>query len=97
MGAGCRHRAPEPRTPKPRLSRAQYKKIRGVIYGHTSCLEGRFYVELRRGDLAFSMQVQLLRRNVKLFRGWLVFRAHRLLYHSTLGLRVMKKGKKLEI
>jgi len=29
-----------------------------------------------------------LRRNVKRFRAGLVFKAHRLLYHSTLGLRV---------
>ena len=28
------------------------------------------------------------------FRGRLVFKAHRLLYHSTLGLRVSKKQKK---
>ena len=33
----------------------------------------------------------LLRRNVKRFRGGLVFKAHRLLYHSTLGWRVIKK------
>ena len=37
---------------------------------------------------------QLLRRNVKRFRGGLVFKAHRLLYHSTLGLRVIKKKNK---
>ena len=37
---------------------------------------------------------QLLSRNVKRFRGGLVFKAHRLLYHSTLGLRVIKKKKK---
>ena len=30
-------------------------------------------------------------RNVKRFRGWLVFKAHRLVYYSTLGLRVIKK------
>ena len=30
-------------------------------------------------------------KNVKRFRGGLVFEAHRLLYHSTLGLRVIKK------
>ena len=30
-------------------------------------------------------------RNVQRFRGGLVFKAHRLLYHSTLGLRVVKK------
>ena len=39
-------------------------------------------------------RVQLLHRNVKRFRGGLVFKAHRLLYHSTLGLRVIKKKKK---
>jgi len=32
--------------------------------------------------------------HVKRFRGGLVFKAHRLLYHPTLGLRVMKKKKK---
>jgi len=37
---------------------------------------------------------QLLRRNVKRLRGGLVFKAHRLLYHSTLGLRVIQKKKK---
>jgi len=31
---------------------------------------------------------------VKRFRGGLVFKAHRLLYHSTLGLRVIKKKKR---
>ena len=37
---------------------------------------------------------QLLHRNVQRFRGGLVFKAHRLLYHSILGLRVIKKKKK---
>ena len=35
--------------------------------------------------------LQLLYRNVQRFRGVLVFKAHRLLYHSTLGLRVITK------
>jgi len=35
------------------------------------------------------------RRNVKRFRGGLVFKAYRLLYHSTLGSRVIKKKKSL--
>ena len=39
----------------------------------------------------FSIREQLLHRNVQRFRGGLVFKAHRLLYHSTLGLRVIKK------
>ena len=34
---------------------------------------------------------QLLRRNVRRFQGGLVFKADRLLYHSTLGSRVTKK------
>ena len=33
----------------------------------------------------------VLYRNVKRFRGGLVFKAHRLVYHTTLGLRVIKK------
>jgi len=33
-------------------------------------------------------------RNVQRFRGGLVFKAHRLLYHATLGSRVIKKKKK---
>ena len=37
---------------------------------------------------------QLLHSNVKRFRGGLVFKAHRLLCHSTLGLRVIKKKKR---
>ena len=35
----------------------------------------------------------LLYRNVQRFRGGLAFKAHRLVYHSTLGLRVIKKKK----
>ena len=35
-----------------------------------------------------------LHRNVQRFRGGLVFKAQRLLYHSTLGLRVIQKKKK---
>ena len=37
-----------------------------------------------------------LRRNVKQFRGGLVFKDHRLVYHSTLGLRVTKKKEKTQ-
>ena len=37
---------------------------------------------------------QRLRRDVKRFRGGLLFKAHRLLYHSNLGVRVIKKKKK---
>jgi hypothetical protein len=37
------------------------------------------------------MQQQLLYRNVQWFPGGLVFQAHRLSYHSSLGLRLIKK------
>jgi len=43
--------------------------------------------EALRGRLIYEL---LLRRNVKRFRGGLVFKAHRHVYHSTLGLRVIK-------
>ena len=35
----------------------------------------------------------VLRRNVKRFREGLVFKAHRLVYHSTLDSRIRKKNK----
>ena len=38
-----------------------------------------------------GLAAQLLRINVKRFRGGLVVKAHRLVYHSTLGLGVIKK------
>ena len=40
-----------------------------------------------------AISEQLLRRNVKRFRGGLVFKAHGLVYHSTPGSRVIKKKK----
>ena len=39
----------------------------------------------------FAYGEQLLNRNVQRFRGGLVFEAHRLVNHSTLGLRIIKK------
>jgi len=39
----------------------------------------------------------LLHRNLHRFRGGLVFKAHRLLYYSTLGLRVIRKKKKFAV
>ena len=46
------------------------------------------------GWLCVRASSLLLHRNVQRFRGGLVFKAHRLVYHSTLGLRVIKKKKK---
>ena len=42
----------------------------------------------------FSIQERQLRKIVKRFRGGFVFKDHRLSYHSTLGLRAIKKKKK---
>jgi len=44
-----------------------------------------------------NIDEQLLYRTVQRFRGGLVFKAHRRVYHSTLGLRVIKKKKKKNI
>ena len=38
-------------------------------------------------------EIRVICRNVQRFRGGLVFKAHRLWYHSTLGWRVIKKKK----
>ena len=43
---------------------------------------------------AFSISNQLLRRIVKRFRGGFVVKAHRLVYHSTLGSRETKKRRR---
>ena len=59
------------------------------------------YTSMRRKEPGLAKLVRpnrLRLSNVKRFRGGLVFKAHRLLYHSTLGLRVInKKRKKKEL
>jgi len=50
--------------------------------------------DLRASAKASVDRVRLGYINVQRFRGGLVFKAHRLLYHSTLGLRVIKKKKR---
>jgi len=45
--------------------------------------------------MRFPRSEKLLFLNLQRFRGGLVFKAHRLFYHSTLGLRVIKKKKKV--
>ena len=46
--------------------------------------------------MRLSIEKQLPRRDVKRFQGWLVFKAHILLHHATLGSRVIKKNFRLE-
>jgi len=44
-------------------------------------------------DLGWGCHLDIkFRRNLKRFRRWLVFEAHRLWSHSTLGSRVIKKS-----
>ena len=50
-----------------------------------------------RGSRGKKQVPDELSRNVKRFRGGLIFKAHRLLYHSTPGLRVIKKKKTLRV
>jgi len=47
-------------------------------------------------EYQFSIQEQLLYRNVQRFREGLVFEAHRLLYQSTLDLGVIKKRREYQ-
>ena len=60
----------------------------------------RVYREINESfDALGAMGAEVVRytdpttRNVKRFRGGLMYKAHRLLYPSTLGLRVIKKKK----
>ena len=69
--------------------------------GHMYELDGRKPLPLKLApaaspatlleDAVAHIKKVLLHRNVQRFRGGLVFKAHRLVYHSTLGLRVIKK------
>ena len=52
------------------------------------------YTYIVPSSVQFSIQDQLLRKIVKRLREGLVLKAHRLLYHSTLGSRVIHKWKK---
>ena len=91
-------------TPEPwqGLAKSQFAKIpfalHAAIFKSQTRRKRRFHSELplqQSGVMPAmsSIQEQLLHRNVQRFRGGLVFKAHRLLYHSTLGVRVIKKKK----
>jgi hypothetical protein len=58
---------------------ARYGRVR---YRAGPDLDVRYRVGLDLDALAFSISEQLLRRNVKRFRGGLVLEAHRLVCHS---------------
>ena len=52
---------------------------------------------VQAGVIRMSRSCELLRRNVKRFRGGLIFKAHKLLYRSAIGLIVKKKKKKARV
>jgi len=52
------------------------------------------FESVRAAAAAISKVLQKLLAEMWRFRGGLVFKAHRLLYHSTLGLNIIKKEKK---
>ena len=71
------------------------------IYNKSSTINHQRYMALcytpvQRDSLRIKRLHGVHRRNVKRFRGGLVFKADRLLYHSSLGLKVIKKKKKGE-
>ena len=47
--------------------------------------------QVKKSSVQFSVQENILCGNVKWFQGGLVSKAHRRMYHSTLGSRVMQK------
>jgi len=66
-------------------------------YGTCKTVKARFWTWLS-GKRYNTFKLFLLRSEADLlerFRGGLVFKAHRLVYHSTLGLRVITKKKDL--
>jgi len=75
---------PETRNPKP--------EVGGRGGGGVDFV--RHALERPAAAILWYVPEQLLHRNVQRFRGGLVFEAHRLWYHSTLGLRVIKKREK---
>ena len=66
-----------------KLARSPYVRLIDVVSLDCTC----------KGLLGPASRV-IKRRKKKRFRGGLVFKVHRLLYHSTGGLRVIKKKKK---
>jgi len=52
------------------------------------------YSNIRFETVGVRVPFMYIKTVVKRFRGGLVVKAHRLLYHSTLGLRVIKKRRR---
>ena len=58
-------------------------------------LQREVCARLNVGGYATSIEEQILLQNVKPFREGLVCKAHRLLYHSSLGLRIIKERNRI--
>ena len=78
-------------------STRQDEYVVGVAVQHIKVSAGRQpdWLDLVGQLVQLSIPEQLLYRNVQWFRGGLVFMVHRLLYHTTLGSRVINKKKNL--
>ena len=85
---------PEHRRP-PEVAHRVSSSLSGPVVPSFRALSGRLNFTVRRHkfnkDSLFSWGGSYQR-----FRGGLAFKAHRLLYHSTLGLRVIKKKKEAD-
>ena len=65
-----------------------------LISQHSGCVHQKIYSAVLPCSTLLRSRMgrpQVHRRNVKRFRGGLVFKAHILVYHATLGLRVIMK------
>ena len=84
-------------TTQPRIAKAWFShNVRGRSPAAPPAAPAppKFCIRELNRVVQFSISEQLLSRNVERLRGGLVFKAHRSLYHSTLGSRVIKKKKK---
>ena len=78
--------------PGVRVSGSGFRKWETLGLGFS----GRQCEPLNLGQ-AFRVEEQLLRKNMERFQRGLVFKAHGLLYHPTLGSRVITKNDKVEV
>ena len=75
----------------PHIATAEHRGTKHLTLNHPPKERHRGGLCWLYSSVQFSNYEQLLRRVVLRFRGGLVFQAQRMLYHSTLGSRVIKK------
>ena len=75
----------------PHIATAEHRGTKHLTLNHPPKERHRGGLCWLYSSVQFSNYEQVLRRVVLRFRGGLVFQAQRMLYHSTLGSRVIKK------